>query len=67
MLTEDIVVYADPDGKSYVACVGERWVRWPAEAGGWLSRQPCAPSYAERCTELEYPFSMLALRLSGVE
>lgn len=67
MLTDDVVVYADPDGCSYVACVGEQWFRWPAERNGWGARQPVPESYAERCDELAYPHSMLALRLSGVE
>jgi hypothetical protein len=66
-MPDDIVVYADPDGRQYVALVGETWWRWPAEAHGWRSRQRCSPEHAETCSELEYPFSMLALRLSGVE
>jgi hypothetical protein len=67
MLTEDVVVYADPDGRHYVALVGEQWLRWPAEANGWRERQGCPASYAEQCRELEYPHDMLALRLSGVD
>ena len=68
MLTDGDIgpMYADPDGVHYVALIGERWFRWPAERNGWHARQGCAATFAERCAELEYPHSMLALRLSGV-
>lgn len=30
----DIIVYAVPGGREYLALVGERWYRWPATARG---------------------------------
>jgi hypothetical protein len=68
-ITDDILVLADPDGKHYVGLVGDsgQWFKWPAEAHGWRARTRVEPSYAERCREVEHPFSMLAVRLSGVE
>jgi hypothetical protein len=69
MLCDDIVVLADPDGKHYVGLVGDGddWYRWPAESHGWRARTRVDAAYAERCREIEHPFSMLAVRLSGVE
>lgn len=65
MSAGDILVYADPDGVSYVGLVDERWFKWPAEAHGWARRRACAPSVAEDCWELEPRLAALALRLSG--
>lgn len=65
----DVVVFADPDGKHYVACFGEdrRWYRWPAERHGWRSRTSCSESLAEQCEELPPTLARLALVLSGVD
>ena len=66
-LTEDVVVYADPDGVHYVANFTEQgWIRWPAEHDGWQRRKPCGAELAERCEELPRVLAELALLLSGV-
>jgi hypothetical protein len=67
MITEDVLVYAHPDGITYVAIIGEDWWRWPAVEGGWLLRRPCASTLADECWELAPRLGRLALRLSGVE
>jgi hypothetical protein len=68
MITDDILVYADPDGTHYVACLGDGvWFKWPAEHDGWRARTRVTAAYGEQCREMAYPFSMLAIRLSGVE
>ena len=67
MITEDIVVFAHPNGIDYVANFTEQgWLRWPAVAKGWLSRQGCPPSLAEQCEELSPRLGRIALLLSGV-
>jgi hypothetical protein len=64
---EDIVVYAHPDGRDYVANFPEDgWFKWPAEHQGWTRRQSCQESLADECEELEPRLAHLALRLSGV-
>ena len=66
-VTEDVLVYADPDGVHYVANFTEQgWVRWPAEQGGWQRRAACRATVADACEELEPRLASLALRLSGV-
>jgi hypothetical protein len=62
----DILVYADPDGRHYVALIGEDWFRWPAKEGGWQRRERSSDTAAERCEELPLFNAWLALRLSGV-
>lgn len=76
--TEDVVVYADPDGKHYVANFTHStrfarsgqaplgWLRWPAVRRGWAHRKPCSAELAERCDELPRTLAELALLLSGV-
>jgi hypothetical protein len=66
--TSDLLVYADPDGRHYVATLddGESWFRWPAEAHGWRQRRACPASTADACVELPPTLAQLALRLSGV-
>jgi hypothetical protein len=66
MQRQDIVVYADPDGRQYVAMDddGDWWI-WPAVAGGWRSRQGCSATLADECDELPTRLADLALRLSG--
>lgn len=66
MITDDVIVYAAPGGKDYVAIIGERWFRWPAVSQGWLSRQGCPAGLVEQCEELSPKLGDLALRLSGV-
>jgi hypothetical protein len=62
----DVLVYADPDGRHYVALIGAEWFRWPAEEGGWQQRTRSSDAAAERCAELPPFNAWLALRLSGV-
>jgi hypothetical protein len=66
MQRQDIVVYADPDGRQYVAMDddGDWWI-WPAVADGWRSRRGCPVDYAAGCEELPAKLADLALRLSG--
>lgn len=66
MTHEDVIVYAHQNGTDYVAVIGDAWVRWPAVADGWRSRQGCAPSVVNDCDELPPSLGDLALRLSGV-
>lgn len=67
MSTEDIVVYAHPDGRDYVANFSDDgWKRWPAVEGGWLSRTGCSATLVDGCEELDAFHGGLALRLSGV-
>ena len=64
-----VLVYADPDGRHYVACFGDdepTWLRWPAEAHGWATRRTCSSTLADDCYELDARHARLALRLSGV-
>jgi hypothetical protein len=61
-----IVVYADPDGDTYVARIDGAWLRWPAEHQGWARRERCSESLADACWELEPRLGALALLLSGV-
>lgn len=66
-MNEDIVVYAHPDGTTYVANFEEHgWKRWPAVADGWLSKQGCPATLVDQCEELDTKHGDLALRLSGV-
>lgn len=67
MVAPDALVYADPDGRHYVALLGSDWFRWPAEAHGWRSRTRCSATLADDCEELAPRLGLLALRLSGVE
>lgn len=65
----EVIVYADPDGRHYVARFGDdeaEWLRWPAEAHGWRQRQGCSSTLADDCEELDTKHGDLALRLSGV-
>jgi hypothetical protein len=68
MSMADLLVYAHPDGKQYVALFeGELgWQSWPAEAGGWERRIACPASTTDDCDELPPELARLALRLSGV-
>lgn len=66
-MTGDVIVYAHPDGKTYVAVFEDQWVRWPAVAQGWRSRQICPETLAESCEELSPRLGHIALLLSGVE
>ena len=61
----DVRVYADPDGRHYVASFGAVWVRWPAETGGWADRMAWSASAVDHCTELPPRNAWLALRLTG--
>jgi hypothetical protein len=67
-LHADIVVYAHPDGRDYVAWFDEPldWQQWPAEQDGWRRRHACPATTADGCSELEPRLGALALRLSGV-
>lgn len=66
-MTEDVIVWAHPDGKTYVANFTEGgWKRWPAVEGGWRMRQGCPPSLADSCEELSPRLGRIALQLSGV-
>jgi hypothetical protein len=65
-LHQDIVVYAHPDGKTYVALFEDGWRQWPAERDGWQRRHACRATTADACEELEPRLDALALRLSGV-
>jgi len=66
-LTEDVVVYLHPNGRDYVALLGEDdWQQWPAERNGWAQRHGCSATLADACEELEPKLAALALRLSGV-
>lgn len=67
MIHEDVIVYAHPDGKTYVAIIGDEWKRWPVVSDGWKSRQGCPASLVDQCEELEPKNARLALQLSGVE
>ncbi|HYW24195.1 MAG TPA: hypothetical protein VE953_08515 [Terriglobales bacterium] len=63
----DPVVYLHPNGRDYVALLGEDdWQQWPAEQGGWQRRAACPATVADACEELEPRLASLALRLSGV-
>jgi hypothetical protein len=72
---QDVLVYAHPDGDTYVARIDGAWLRWPAEHHGWARRERCPESLADptlrsggtACWELEPRLGALALRLSGVE
>lgn len=68
-MTEPDAVFADPDGRHYLACFGEdaQWQRWPAERNGWAARTPCSATLADYCALLDAWHARLALRLSGVE
>lgn len=67
MIYEDVIVYAHPDGKTYVGNFGEGgWLIWPAVKDGWKSRQGCPASVADSCEELDPKLAQLSLRLSGV-
>jgi hypothetical protein len=63
----DSVVYAHPDGDTYVARIDGAWLRWPAERHGWARRVACPEATADDCWELEPRLGALALLLSGVE
>jgi hypothetical protein len=67
-LTDEVIVYTDPDGVQYLAAFGEDrvWYCWPAEAQGWQQRHGCSAARAEAARELEPRLATLALRLSGV-
>lgn len=63
------VVYAHPDGTTYLARFEDddsTWYRWPAERDGWQQRARCSEGLADGCVELEPRLAWLALRLSGV-
>ena len=66
MINDDVIVYAHPDGTTYVAIIGDDWYRWPAVANGWAQRVRCPASLAEECEELPPRLAHLALMLSGV-
>lgn len=66
-VNDDVIVYAHPDGRSYVGLIGERWYKWPAEQHGWVLRQGCPASLAEQCEELPPRLGDMALRLSGAQ
>lgn len=67
MITEDIIVYAHPNGRDYVANFEEHgWVTWPAAEDGWLSKRGCSATTVDQCEELSPKLGSLALRLSGV-
>lgn len=67
MITEDVIVYAHPNGTDYVANFEEHgWRQWPAVEDGWLSRRGCPATTADKCEELPPKLADLALRLSGV-
>jgi hypothetical protein len=63
---QDIVVYAHPDGTTYVANFEDGWRQWPAEQDGWRRRRACSATTADACEELEPRLGALALALSGV-
>lgn len=66
MIYDDVIVYAHPDGATYVALVGEDgWYRWPACQNGWAVRQTGSPTLADACEALEPRLARLALLLSG--
>ena len=68
-MIEPDAVYADPDGRHYVACFGDdepEWLRWPAIENGWATRRACSATLADDCEELDSRHARLALRLSGV-
>lgn len=65
-MNDDVIVYAHPDGRSYVAIIGEDWYRWPAVGLGWQQRARCPASLAEECSELPPRLAHLALMMSGV-
>jgi hypothetical protein len=64
---DDTVIYAHPDGETYVGCVDGQWLRWPAERQGWQRRERCSEATADACWELEPRLAALALLLSGVD
>lgn len=63
----EVVVYLHPNGKDYVALIGEQWRKWPAVEDGWLSRQGCPATLVDQCEELAPKLANLALLLSGVK
>jgi hypothetical protein len=66
-MNEDVIVYAHPNGRTYVAPFeAHGWQRWPAEQDGWSLRHACPATTADGCSELEPALGALALRLSGV-
>ena len=65
MINDDVIVYAHPDGVTYVAIIGEDWFRWPAAADGWRLRVRCPASLAEDCEELSPRLAHLALQLQS--
>ena len=68
-MTPPDVVYAHPDGATYLARFEDDdgvWWRWPAERDGWQQRVPCSEGLADDCEELPPRLGTLALRLSGV-
>jgi hypothetical protein len=73
MLTDDSMVFAHPDGVTYVAHIHSAtlgtsyWYRWPAEAGGWTLRVRCSATLHEECWEYDAFHAALALSLSGVD
>jgi hypothetical protein len=67
----DDLVYAAPDGASYVAHFDDAveddpWYCWPAVAHGWRQRVRCSEATADDAEELPPRLGELALRLSGV-
>lgn len=60
------VVYAHPDGLTYVARFEDSWYRWPAIGQGWATRRHGTEAMAAGCDELPPRLAALALRLSGV-
>ncbi|HXJ29496.1 MAG TPA: hypothetical protein VNG35_02595 [Gemmatimonadales bacterium] len=66
MIHQDIMVYAHPDGITYVGCFEGSWHRWPAVEQGWAARTHGTEAMAAGCEELEPRLARLALRLSGV-
>lgn len=74
MIHADVIVFAHPDGATYVAILGDDgdWFRWPAVANGWAQRVRLTAAHgpaslAEECEELPPRLAHLALMLSGVE
>jgi hypothetical protein len=62
----DVIVYAHPDGRDYVAMIDDVWYRWPAQHNGWQLRQRAAERDAADCDELPPRLARLALLMSGV-
>jgi hypothetical protein len=60
------VVYAHPDGLTYVAHFEDSWYRWPAVRQGWAARRHGTEEVADHAEELPPALGRLALRLSGV-